>query len=221
MKPEVALEKLIAGNNRFTSGVRSVDSLLSHQKMAELADKGQKPFAIILTCSDSRSPAEMIFDQGIGELFVVRVAGNVVAPSLLASIEFAASNFGSSLIMVMGHTKCGAVKAAYDHVKSGGRKLPSQNLEDLVNKIKPVIEKARFEGVSKSDENLIDLYAQDNVRQSMQHIYEQSTIIRDLIGQDKLKIVGSVLDIKTGRVNLVSKEVYKSNQTYNPVWALA
>jgi carbonic anhydrase len=221
MKPEIALEKLIEGNNRFVSGVRSVEPLLSHQKMAELADKGQKPFAIILTCSDSRSPAEMIFDQGIGELFVVRVAGNVVAPSLLASIEFAASNFGSSLIMVMGHTKCGAIKASYDHVKNGGRKLPSQNLEDLVNKIKPVIEKASFEGVSKSEENLIDLYAQDNVRQSMQHIYEQSPIIRDLVTQDKIRIVGSVLDIKTGRVSIVPKEVKKSGEEYNPIWALA
>jgi len=109
--PGSALEVLLEGNKRFTSGTRSIEPMLSHLKMPSLAANGQKPFAVALTCSDSRSPAEMIFDQGVGDLFVVRVAGNVIAPSLLASVEFAVANFGSPLIVVLGHTLCGAVKA--------------------------------------------------------------------------------------------------------------
>lgn len=109
---ENALTQLIEGNKRFTSGLRSVNSLATIERLPELAEKGQKPFAIILSCSDSRVPAEIVFDQGAGDLFMVRVAGNTVAPSLLASMEFAATNFGSPLIVVMGHTNCGAVNAA-------------------------------------------------------------------------------------------------------------
>jgi len=108
---EETLKRLMEGNRRFVEGVRSIEPLSSHLRMNDLAKNGQKPFVIVLTCSDSRSPVEMIFDQGVGDVFVVRVAGNVVAPSLLASIEFAAVNFGSPLFLVMGLTQCGAVNA--------------------------------------------------------------------------------------------------------------
>ena len=141
MTPTQAIQRLQEGNNRFTSGLKSVDSLLAYSKMAELAEKGQTPFAIVLTCSDSRSPVEMIFDEGLGDLFVVRVAGNVVAPSLLASMEFAVANFHSSVIVVLGHTKCGAVDACLKHVQNPTEELPSPHLEELIGRIRPAVER--------------------------------------------------------------------------------
>jgi len=137
--PRDALELLEEGNRRFVTGVRSVEPLLSHLKLQELAENGQRPFAVVLTCSDSRSPAELVFDQGLGDLFVVRVAGNVVAPSLLASIEFAVSNFGSPIVLVLGHTQCGAITASIQHKKEPHVPLPSVHLEELVGRIMPAI----------------------------------------------------------------------------------
>jgi carbonic anhydrase len=198
IKPKEALEKLIEGNKRFTSGVRAVEPLLSHLKMAELSEKGQTPFAIILTCSDSRSPVEMIFDQGLGDLFVVRVAGNIVAPSLLASIEFAAANFGSSLVVVLGHTKCGAVNATIKHVQSPAEPLPSANLEELVSRIRPAVEMSLIE--KKSELSVLDKSINQNVRRSMHIIQEQSKIISNLVETKKIEVVGGVLDIATGVV---------------------
>ena len=114
-----ALERLREGNQRFTSGVRSVETLASPMRLAELAE-GQQPFAIIVGCSDSRVPVETVFDQGLGDLFVVRVAGNVVMPSQLASVEFAVEMFGSRLVVVLGHSSCGAIKATIDQLRAPG-----------------------------------------------------------------------------------------------------
>jgi carbonic anhydrase len=201
--PSEAIERLKIGNKRFIEGYRSVEPMLSHLKMKDLATHGQKPFAIILTCSDSRSPVEMIFDQGIGELFVVRVAGNVVAPSLLASIEFAAANFGSSTILVLGHTLCGAVNATIQHVKTPTVALPSVHLEELVGRIRPAVESTMAE-CSMDKQEFGHLSMVSNVKRSQRLIIEQSAIVRKLMGEGKLSVESAVLDISTGKVNFLS-----------------
>jgi carbonic anhydrase len=200
--PNEALERLIEGNRRFTTGMRSVEPLLSHMKMADLAKNGQKPFAIVLTCSDSRSPAEMIFDQGLGDLFVVRVAGNVVAPSLLASIEFAAANFGSPIIVVLGHSLCGAVNATIQHTKNPTNPLPSPHLEELVGRIRPAVEGTLRE-CSIDHPELLQRSTSENVKRSIRLIESQSEIVKNLIQSGKLAIRGAVLDIATGNVEMM------------------
>lgn len=210
MTPDEAIKTLMEGNERFTRGYRSVEPMFSHHKMAELAEKGQKPFAIVLTCSDSRSPVEMIFDQGIGEVFVVRVAGNVVAPSLLASIEFAAANFGSCLILVMGHSKCGAVSATLQHVKNPSVQLPSVHLEELVSRIRPAVEKTMKKSSAVPDAELAELCAAQNVSRSVNLILEQSSIVRTLVDQGKVKIDGAMLDITNGKVRILGIKTEKS-----------
>lgn len=202
MKPQEAINLLKQGNERFVTGVRAVEPLLSHKKMKELAENGQKPFAIVLTCSDSRSPVEMIFDQGIGDLFVVRVAGNVVAPSLLASIEFAAANFGSCAIVVLGHTKCGAVNATVEHVKNPAVALPSVHLEELVSRIRPAVESC----MHSDGPDLVQRSTLSNIDRSKKLILSQSEIIRNLYKNGKIGITGALLDISTGRVEFLNQE---------------
>lgn len=201
--PLMALQRLMEGNTRFISGLRSVEALLGHSKMASLAENGQKPFAIVLTCSDSRSPAEMIFDEGVGELFVVRVAGNIVAPSLIASMEFALANFGCSILLVLGHTKCGAVDACVKHVADESKALPSSNLEELVTRIKPAIK----ETMKKCDPAAEDFLYQStvqNIFRSRSLILEQSTIILEAVKRKELILQAAILDISTGAVQFLS-----------------
>ncbi|MGE4233489.1 MAG: carbonic anhydrase [Bacteriovoracia bacterium] len=198
-----ALERLKEGNRRFISGLRSVNPLISHLKMPDLARKGQTPFAIVLTCSDSRSPAELIFDEGLGELFVVRVAGNVVAPSLLASMEFAAVNFGSAVILVLGHSQCGAVKATIDHIKNPNNELPSSNLEELVGRIRPAVQRVFKETNNSSEKDFSERCEVENVRRSMSLIIEQSQILRNLVHDNKLSVHGALLDLESGKVNFL------------------
>ncbi len=198
LNPKQALQRLMEGNKRFTSGIRSSQPM-GHLQMAELATKGQKPFAVVLTCSDSRCPAELIFDQGIGDLFVIRVAGNVVAPSLLASIEFAVANFGSAIIMVLGHTLCGAVSATAEHCKNPSHPLPSVHLEELVGRIRPALETV---SVPLKDKNFLHQATLANIHRSVRLIDEQSTIVRELVKSKKLSIIGAILDISSGTVTL-------------------
>src|SRR5688572_24260154 len=138
MDAQAALERLKEGNRRFASNVRSVESLLSQMRREELAD-GQNPIAIVLACSDSRSPAEIVFDQGLGDLFVIRVAGNVVAPSQIGSVEFAAERFHTRLVVVMGHTGCGAIAATLDDL-ARPETLPG-SLKSIVDRVKPALTK--------------------------------------------------------------------------------
>jgi carbonic anhydrase len=203
MSPESAIERLKEGNKRFTSGLKSVDSLLAYSKMAELAEKGQKPFAIVLTCSDSRSPVELIFDEGLGDLFVVRVAGNVVAPSLLASMEFAVANFHSSVILVLGHTKCGAVDACVKHVENPAQELPSPHLEELIGRIRPAVEKTLIR-VKTNHKEKVDTAIMENVLRSRSLILAQSQIIRDAVAQKQLLVEPALLDIHSGIVQFLS-----------------
>lgn len=202
MNSKQAVERLTLGNERFINGVRSVDSMLAHLKMKDLAENGQKPFAVILTCSDSRSPVELIFDQGLGDLFVVRVAGNVIAPSLLASIEFAVANFGSPAIVVLGHTLCGAIKATCSHVQEPSTPLPSAHLEELVGRIRPAVEATQRDTLIDHPEFIYKATLQ-NVRRSMRLITEQSQIVRNLMAEGKVSVEGAVLDIATGVVKWI------------------
>jgi carbonic anhydrase len=205
ISPAEALQRLKDGNQRFVSGVRSVEPLLSHLKMRELAENGQKPFAIVLTCSDSRSPAEMIFDQGLGDLFVIRVAGNVVAPSLLASIEFAAANFDTPSILVLGHTQCGAIKATYTNVRNPREALPSHNLAELIGRIRPAVEVVVHEEDrhGSPEKEILNKATRENVNRSIQLILEQSSIVKERLQDGRLRIDGAVLDISTGRVDFL------------------
>lgn len=194
-----ALQRLLEGNKRFTSGVVSIENIPSVAKLKNLAEKGQKPFAIILCCADSRAPTELIFDQGLGDLFVIRVAGNVVGPSLIASMEFAATKFGSPLIMVMGHTRCGAIQTTLE-LSQKNLKAPSRNLEDLVNKIKPSLDNLKFKPAS--DDALVELATWQNVENSKSMILEHSQILSQLVKDNKLAIVGSVFNLDTGEVKM-------------------
>jgi carbonic anhydrase len=202
--PHPAITRLIEGNRRFTSGLRSVEPMMAHLKTAQLAANGQKPFAVILTCSDSRSPVEMIFDQGLGDLFVVRVAGNVVAPSLLASIEFAVANFGSSAIVVLGHTLCGAVNATIQHAIDSSQPLPSPHLEELVGRIRPAVETAERDHPI-GHPGFLQHATLANIERSRALILEQSRIVRELVAQGKLTVTGALLDIASGRVNFLGE----------------
>jgi carbonic anhydrase len=196
-KSKIALQRLIDGNERFASGVRTVEHQPTPSKLKELSQNGQNPFCIILSCADSRVPSEMVFDLGLGDLFVIRVAGNVIAPSLLASIEFAASNFGSPLLMVMGHSKCGAIKATIDSVKNNTQ-APSKNLEDLIGRIKPAV----VDNIPKvkNHEDLVDACTWENVFNTLKTIHHESTIVQKLVRNHKLMLVGSVFDLDSGKV---------------------
>lgn len=200
MSSNEALERLIEGNKRFTQGLRSVESFVSCQKLAELAEKGQSPFAIILTCSDSRVPAEILFDQGIGDLFVIRVAGNVLAPSLLASVEFAALNFKTSLCVVMGHAKCGAIKATLDF-RAQGIDPATPSLKTLVKRIDPAIQQVVKEyGKECSGDELLHHATLANVYHTARLILETSSALRERTEAGKFMVVGAMCDIATGAV---------------------
>ncbi len=193
-----ALERLKEGNGRYVSGLRSVESMTTVLLRRELAEKGQSPFAIILTCSDSRAPAEILFDQGLGDLFVVRVAGNVIAPSLLASIEFAAATFRTQLCVVMGHSHCGAIGAAVDHFQSGNP-MPSANLKELVDRITPAVESVITKQDHSSRQNLIADVTQHHVSRTTSAILAQSPILKDLSAKGQFKVIGAVYDLLTGK----------------------
>src|SRR5688500_13168412 len=148
-----ALQRLRAGNRRFTSNVRSHDSLATEARRAEVA-AGQEPFAIILGCSDSRVPAEIVFDQGLGDLFVIRVAGNIVAPSQIGSVEFAADRFGTRLVVVLGSSQCGAILATLEELARPTTDQ-SRNLRSIVERIRPAIQPILLSQITPTDDALI------------------------------------------------------------------
>jgi carbonic anhydrase len=198
-----ALKRLKEGNNRFVQGVQSINSLLTHKQREELAEKGQKPYAIILGCADSRAPAETVFDAGLGDLFVVRLAGNVISPMGLGSIEFAAANFGTPLCVVLGHTKCGAVAATVEAVSKKLR-APSDHIQDIVLEIEPSVKLAIASG-SKHDRPLVEEAARLNVVRNMERILERSKILSDLAEKDLFKVVGGVYNLHSGLVEFIKE----------------
>lgn len=194
-----ALGRLRDGNRRFSSDDMEPSMLTSQAKRRELA-QGQKPFAIVFGCSDSRVPVEIVFDQGLGDLFVIRVAGNVVAPSLIGSVEFAAHAFGTRLVVVLGHSNCGAVTATVDELEQPERSR-SPNLRSIVDRIRPAVEDLRETHLRDDRSALIAHSVRANIRASVNQLRHGSQILEDLIERDGLRIVGAEYSLETGLVD--------------------
>jgi carbonic anhydrase len=194
-----ALEKLREGNQRFVDGDRCVDTYLSHTRLDEHLE-GQSPFAIVLGCSDSRVPVEIIFDVGVGDLFVIRVAGNVIAPSLVGSIEFAAERFGSRLVVVLGHTGCGAIEATIDSLQSNNDS-GSENIQDIVGRIRPAVEHLVQKIPAEARKDVLNQAVRANVEANVNALKNASRILERLIRDQGLLIVGAEYSLATGQVD--------------------
>jgi carbonic anhydrase len=193
-----ALARLRAGNHRFVTDQTTTTALSSAARRVALVS-GQAPFAIILGCSDSRVPAELVFDQGFGDLFVIRVAGNVVAPSQVGSVEFAASRYGTRLVVVMGHSQCGAVIATLEDLQ-GGPTNQSMNLRSIVDRVRPSVE-TLLSGRSDADpDTLVRDAVRANVRTSVDHLRHGSALLEKLIHETGLLVVGAEYSLETGVV---------------------
>ena len=192
LDPEAALQRLKVGNQRFIEGTGTQRGGFDAQTMAA----AQRPFAIVLGCSDSRTPVEILFDQGFGDLFVVRVAGNIVAPSLVGSIEFAASAFGTRLVVVMGHTGCGGITATLNAIATG-QGPESKNLRAITDRITPHIEAIARRGSGPETHREA---VRANVRASVDHLRHGSQIVEELVMKGRVQVVGAEYEIETGRV---------------------
>ena len=193
-----ALELLREGNRRFVANRSTATAATDHERRAALVN-GQEPFAIVLGCSDSRVPAELVFDQGFGDLFVIRVAGNIVAPSQVGSVEFAASRFGTRLVVVVGHSQCGAVVATLEDL-SGRATTQSKNLRSIVDRVRPSVEPL-LSGRSISDpDELMREAVRANVRVSTDHLRHGSELLEQLIRDDGLLVVGAEYSLESGVV---------------------
>ena len=200
ISPLEALKRLSEGNRRFLEKGASIGTRVFN---AELADQPQRPFAIVLGCSDSRTPVEILFDEGFGDLFVVRIAGNVVAPSVVGSIEFAASQFGTQLVVVLGHTRCGAIGATVRAIHSGDGP-ESNNLRAITNRIAPHIAPlVKRTGPPPNDPALQREAMRANVRASVAHLRHGSELLEDLGLAGTLAIVGAEYELETGRVRFL------------------
>jgi carbonic anhydrase len=197
VSPDEALERLREGNGRFVAGqgnaLRRWNPALVH---------GQSPFAVVLGCADSRTPAEYVFDQGLGDLFVIRVAGNIVAPSLVGSVEFAASQFGTRLVVVMGHTQCGAVRATVQALEHGGAP-ESKNQKSIVDRIRPHVE--HIVGGPGDHGARLDAAVRANAVASACQLRESQPILADLVGRGRVKVVASVYDLARGIVTFLDE----------------
>ena len=194
-----AFERLREGNRRFVSTQGARASLADDSRRRELSI-GQEPFAIILGCSDSRVPAELIFDQGLGDLFVIRVAGNIVAPSQVGSVEFAAERFNTRLVVVLGHSKCGAIDATIEEL---GRpsKDQSRNLRSIVDRIRPSVEPLFSTELKHDLKALAHEAVRANIRASVNHLRHGSDVLEQVIDRDGLLIVGAEYSLETGVVD--------------------
>ena len=194
--PKMALQLLEEGNKRFVSNLKVNRNLL--QQANETSD-GQHPFAVILSCIDSRTSAELIFDQGLGDVFSVRIAGNILNEDILGSMEFACKVAGSKIIVVLGHTKCGAVKGACDHVEMG-------NLTALLTKIRPAVEDelTTKENRTSGNAEFVEKVSTINVKRTVKSIMQRSPILKEMIESGQIGIVGGTHDITTGEVNFYS-----------------
>ncbi len=193
-----SLARLQEGNKRFTNNVRSIEALASSATRGALVN-GQSPFAILLACSDSRVPAEIVFDCGLGDLFVVRIAGNCVAPSIVGSVEFAAAAFGTELVVVMGHESCGAVKATLAALDANAPKSISDNVQDIVGRIMPSVIELKNAGLPY--EKLLPAAVRSNVRASVSHLRHGSALLEKRIAEGRLRVVGAEYSLETGIVD--------------------
>lgn len=193
-----ALERLREGNARFANNLTSPDKVLTHERREELMS-GQEPFAIILGCSDSRVPAEIVFDQGLGDLFVIRVAGNIVAPSQVGSVEFAVSRYHTRLVIVLGHSRCGAVTATLETLLDG-ESTESRNVAAIVDRVAPVVSGLLDTELRHDRQALLRASVRANVRASADHLRHGSAIIESLIRDAGLLVVGAEYSLETGVV---------------------
>ena len=193
-----ALDRLREGNRRFAASVTTTSTSSAARRVALVA--GQEPFAIILGCSDSRVPAELVFDQGFGDLFVIRVAGNVVAPSQVGSVEFAASRYGTRLVVVMGHSQCGAVIATLEELQ-GTATSQSKNLRSIVDRVRPPIETLIAGRPGLDPDVLLREAVRANVRASVNHLRHGSELLESLINETGLHVVGAEYSLETGIVD--------------------
>jgi len=198
-----ALARLRAGNHRFAAGLRSREDGTGAARRGEVV-AGQEPFAIILGCSDSRVPAEIVFDQGLGDLFVIRVAGNVVAPSQIGSIEFAAERFGTALVVVLGHTQCGAVQATLEELERP-QEGQSPNLRSIVGRIAPAVEGLLARRPAGGAGALMQAAVRANVSASVEHLRHGSEILERLIDEGRLLVVGAEYALETGVVEFLDE----------------
>ena len=204
-----ALSRLEEGNRRFVANQTNPDSL-DHARRRALA-AGQEPFAIILGCSDSRVPAELVFDQGFGDLFVIRVAGNIVAPSQVGSVEFAASRFGTRLVVVLGHSGCGAITATLEEI-TGRATSQSRNLRSIVNRVRPSVETLLTSRRHDNEDALIRDAVRANVRASVNHLQHGSELLERLSLDDGLMVVGAEYSLETGVVTFLDDAREGRNQ---------
>ncbi len=206
LTPRNAMKILQDGNGRFVSNLKTNRNLLEQVNDTR---EGQWPFATILSCIDSRTSAELIFDAGLGDIFSVRIAGNIVNTDILGSMEFACKIAGSKLIVVLGHTKCGAVKGACDHVEMG-------NLTELLAKLQPAVyqEKETTKERNSSNHDFVENVAAINVKRSVKNIIERSYILKDMIEKGQLGIVGAMYNVETGTVEFYTDVMY-INDTSN------
>ena len=193
-----ALDRLREGNRRFVANKRGSDPK-KQVRPAEVA-AGQEPFAIILGCSDSRVPAEIIFDQGLGDLFVIRVAGNIVAPSQIGSVELAATTFGTRLVVILGHSQCGAIHATLEQLQTPSENR-SHNLRSIVDFIRPSVEPLLDQGLGHDADAIVQKAVRANVRTSSQQMRRGSGILEDLERDEGLMIVGAEYSLDTGLVD--------------------
>lgn len=198
MNAELSLKKLIQGNEYYVEATGDGGEIVTTIKRSP-ADQGQRPFAIILGCSDSRVPVETIFNQGVGDLFVIRVAGNIVAPSQIGSIEFACHNFGTQLVVVLGHSNCGAVQATVDSLTSDPENV-SPNIASIVDRVAPAVLPIIIKHPDLDPAELLQKAMRANVTRSVVGLTSRSSILKELIDQNKLKIVGAEYSLETGEV---------------------
>lgn len=196
-----ALERLRAGNRRYVDDNASSEALTNQARRLAIADL-QDPVAIILGCSDARVPAEIIFDQGLGDLFVIRVAGNIVAPSQIGSVEFAASQCGTRLVVVLGHSTCGAVLATIEQLR---RPLfdQSKNLRSIVDRVRPSVEPLMATGLRDRPDALVREAVRANIRMSVNQLRHGSELLEQLIRDDGLMVVGAEYSLETGQVDFL------------------
>jgi carbonic anhydrase len=199
-----ALTRLHEGNRRFVANESIASPLLTPSQRLALTN-GQQPYAIVLGCSDSRVPAELVFDQGFGELFVIRVAGNIVAPSQVGSVEFAAARFGTRLVVVMGHSQCGAVTAAVEEVL-GRTTNESRNLRSIVDRLRPSVETVVSGDAERSIDALVSDAVRANVRASVDHLRHGSQLLEVLIQRDGLRVVGAEYSLESGVVTFFEED---------------
>jgi carbonic anhydrase len=195
---QTALQRLREGNARFVSSERNQDALTSERRRQKVA-AAQEPFAIILGCSDSRVPAEIVFDQGLGDLFVIRVAGNIVAPSQIGSVEFAAARYSTRLVVVLGHSNCGAILATIEELGRGSKEQ-SRNLRSIVDRVRPSVEALLAMDGHKHPEQLVNQAVRANIRMSANQLRHGSDILENLIQHEGLMVVGAEYSLETGVV---------------------